>query len=307
MMMKMNKSLLVLCVCILSTSLFAQSTAKCGVSLGSKRSVKTNKQAPQFRATQIDKHYEPANRVLSVVAYIVTDCDSNITFDRPTLDSMLNQRLNVDFSNTGISFKFMRVDTVYNCKYYDLDYYPDPQGNGQDMGQEFKNTYHEPGVINFYIFGDLAKEGNASVLGFAGGSNEVHLDKDAISPSKYVISHEMGHFFGLYHTWEADQTAVERADGSNCSTAGDLICDTPADVDGSQYASAFVNCNYTGASFSHPDDGKLFPTVHNIMSYWSNDECACHFTPGQVQVMLKAYYEGLSAPYMQIPMRKELW
>ncbi|MBL0071623.1 MAG: hypothetical protein IPP34_07360 [Bacteroidetes bacterium] len=35
----------------------------------------------------------------------------------------------------------------------------------------------------------------------------------------------MGHFFGLYHTFET-QFGSELANGSNCATTGDLVCDT---------------------------------------------------------------------------------
>src|SRR5215813_10771098 len=50
-----------------------------------------------------------------------------------------------------------------------------------------------------------------------------------------VFAHEMGHYFDLYHTHETwkdsngDPTKVECPGGDNCSTAGDLLCDTPAD------------------------------------------------------------------------------
>ena len=44
------------------------------------------------------------------------------------------------------------------------------------------------------------------------------------------FAHETGHFFGLPHTFNPDESqTTELADGSNCSTDGDKICDTPAD------------------------------------------------------------------------------
>jgi len=50
-----------------------------------------------------------------------------------------------------------------------------------------------------------------------------------------VFAHEMGHYFDLYHThhtWldsDGYTTGVECPSGENCKTAGDLLCDTPAD------------------------------------------------------------------------------
>ncbi len=43
-----------------------------------------------------------------------------------------------------------------------------------------------------------------------------------------TIAHEMGHYFGLLHTHET-ANGTELVNGTNCGTAGDLLCDTPAD------------------------------------------------------------------------------
>jgi hypothetical protein len=51
-----------------------------------------------------------------------------------------------------------------------------------------------------------------------------------------VLSHEMGHCLGLYHTHHGTVTeegdsfqCPELVNGSNSSTCGDYIADTPAD------------------------------------------------------------------------------
>lgn len=43
-----------------------------------------------------------------------------------------------------------------------------------------------------------------------------------------TFAHEMGHYFDLLHTHET-KFGVECPSGNNCSTAADLLCDTPAD------------------------------------------------------------------------------
>lgn len=93
-----------------------------------------------------------------------------------------------------------------------------------------------------------------------------------------VLSHEFGHCLGLFHTHSGrgcdDYTnCAENINESNCSTCGDLICDTPADPCLSGNVNA--NCEYTGSSDFHPD-------VRNIMSY-APPTCLNRLTTGQVE------------------------
>lgn len=94
--------------------------------------------------------------------------------------------------------------------------------------------------------------------------------------SPYVIGHELGHFFGLAHTFDCTN-GIETA--QNCNLAGDLLCDTPPDhgpanfpypldicADGSQL---FGTCNCNGKCGSHGSctTGES-PECSNLMSYY---------------------------------------
>ncbi|MFD2937914.1 GEVED domain-containing protein [Spirosoma flavum] len=100
-----------------------------------------------------------------------------------------------------------------------------------------------------------------------------------------LVPHELGHTFNLLHTFEPfyGYERVTRGTGANCTTAGDLVCDTPADPYG-RYAGATNACisgcppNYT-CSFTD-DQGNLYtPSPTNIMSYYQ--PCIYDFTAGQ--------------------------
>jgi len=98
-----------------------------------------------------------------------------------------------------------------------------------------------------------------------------------------VATHEAGHWMGLFHTFEGGCHA-----DAACASAGDLVCDTPAQGTPSEGCpGAKDSC----PAFTGLDD------VRNYMDY-SDDACYTHFTMGQDQrmdAMMAAYRTGLGA------------
>ena len=92
------------------------------------------------------------------------------------------------------------------------------------------------------------------------------------------LAHEMGHCLGLYHTHET-AFGTELVSGTNCSTAGDLICDTPADPLINSTNVNGTTCVYFGTE-TDPSGASYSPDVTNNMSY-SPFDCRSLFTTGQ--------------------------
>lgn len=90
-----------------------------------------------------------------------------------------------------------------------------------------------------------------------------------------TYSHEIGHYFDLFHTHET-AFGLEYVDGSNCDIAGDLLCDTPADP---RLGSSNVNtaCQYIGSTLD-PQGDPYDPDPTLLMSY-SLKHCRDLFTP----------------------------
>lgn len=141
------------------------------------------------------------------------------------------------------------------------------------------------GTMNVYVPSSVSGSSSAYAY-FPGGPERVVVGANILQNAKFI--HEVGHFFGLYHTHADDVTYEgynvnyvhinELPDGSNCSFAGDLICDTPADP--GLAAANVVNCVYTG-------NPTFAPLVNNFMSY-APSACLTSFTPGQYNVMAYA-------------------
>ncbi len=126
-----------------------------------------------------------------------------------------------------------------------------------------------------------------------------------------TLIHELGHYFGLPHTFfghegsglncNTQMNNAEKVDGSNCTTKGDRICDTPPD-----YSSDRWQCNPQGEGCNQidPDGVQFRPDGTNYMSY-SNDACVSKFTANQVDVM-KALIDNLRQDLYNLPVPAQM-
>ena len=112
------------------------------------------------------------------------------------------------------------------------------------------------------------------------------LDGIVVTAFGILLAHEMGHYLGLYHTFEGGCFNFD------CATNGDRVCDTPPD--GSVQPSAACSspgnsCNtdtlsaYSNGFFTTdvPDQ------IDNFMDY-GNSSCSIRFTQGQADRMRAA-------------------
>ncbi len=95
-----------------------------------------------------------------------------------------------------------------------------------------------------------------------------------------TVTHELGHFFNLNHTFDGCTTSA------NCATSGDKVCDTPP-ANAETY-----NCPAPGSVIQC--SGAKVLTM-NYMDY-VDDPCMYMFTNGQATRML-AYYNTIKTQY----------
>ena len=110
------------------------------------------------------------------------------------------------------------------------------------------------------------------------------LDGIVITGFGHILAHEMGHYLGLYHTFEGGCT------NNNCLTDGDKVCDTPPDRSVKPSCSSPENSCSTD-TLSNYSNG-IFPAdvpdqVSNFMDY-GNSSCSNQFTQGQADRMRAA-------------------
>ncbi|HHB79118.1 MAG TPA: T9SS type A sorting domain-containing protein [Saprospiraceae bacterium] len=213
--------------------------------------------------------------------------------------------LNEDYSDT--EFRFYIKDADFS--YYDSDYIYDSPRTSQlatNQMQALKNANNN--AVNVFVVNNIGggAGGLGTVLGYYSGAKDwiVMIKKEPQAGSN-TLSHEMGHFFSLLHTFNGWEGApfqsssagwpkapfnspggpqTENQDGSNCSVAGDKLCDTPPDYN---FGIIWNNCNYTGGAQDYKGD-LVDPMENNQMCYFSG----CYpyvFTSDQINMMYGDY------------------
>jgi len=226
-------------------------------------------------------------RTLSVHIYIVAS--EFETYDYGTADYMPDwDFLNTLFDPIKLSFQICEETLIPEHNWNSLDKEPDIE-TGLDEENEMLAQFFQPNVINVYYVDEIINMPGdvttpAGYAYFPGGLDVIMMTKGG---GQWTLAHEMGHFFGLYHTFEGGGN--ELVNGSNCAFTGDLVCDTPADINGNS-----DGCVYTDMT---PDpNGDIYtPYMSNIMSYYGG--CEIEFTGGQ--------YNRLAWHYLNV--RNYLW
>jgi len=236
------------------------------------------------------------------------------------------QDLSDSFAPAGISFYVKDIDTYRNseCCFGEETY-------TKAEAERFIKKHNDPNAINIYVT-DFPFEGRNGIAEFPESYSQINIDdtfasddnnsvvtfRDGFINNSGVLQHEIGHFFGLFHTFHSkesnqDEPILQRI--GNCRGLleellelqdipgplgfhGDGIADTKPILNISMLKKSLVYRNYKDYFSSSPKNCTdqfnccidLFssfesdPEVwHNYMQY--NDEKRTTFTQGQIDVI----------------------
>jgi len=252
----------------------------------------------QLAHLRMEDHAVRIRNKTDVVTYplriaIVQKSDSIITLSEETVRTVL-YKLNNSFKETGFAFYLQQVDIIRS----DLSI-EDLSANQFNLYETFSAEHDIDNLLTIYVL-DHAKDfcditPTSVRCGRTGGFSFVLSDRaQNIVMSRFdlldekIMAHEMGHFFGLFHTFEEHMFGKDNFADNQCHSSGDRICDTPPDP-GTIYE-VYVNyssCEMIGLRSPEGDDYQ--PLINNYMSYYK----PCYlkeytFTQGQIDIMRAA-------------------
>ena len=211
---------------------------------------------------------------VDVQFYIIRNNNGTSAFIEPSTNDMLDE-LNQGFNEHYIFFNNIGTNTITNSSFVDINY--------DTQFSSLRSAGTNSAAINVYIVDSITNNDGGSIAGVALLGNKFLIINDTSSITSTLI-HEMGHVFDLYHT-HSTAFGIENILRTNCTVAGDLLCDTYADPNLS--GKVDISCNF------NPDPGEesYNPLIDNYMSY-SRRECRDDFTDDQVTRMRVAIQQN---------------
>lgn len=192
--------------------------------------------------------------------------------------------LNKIYANENLQFVLCNnIDYIYSDEFFVIDNYQEQN--------RLVNAYNLPNTMDvFYVANALTF--NMPICGYAslGWSTDGYIFVLNGCTGYRTLAHEVGHYLSLSHTFETG-LGVEFVNGTNCSTTGDLVCDTPADPNLNQNIN-YSACTYSGTQ-KDPNGDVYNPLPKNIMSYYYTS-CTSSLTGGQLQ-RARYYYDNIAA------------
>lgn len=228
------------------------------------------------------------NKTFSLSIHILTDTLGNKNITDAAIQTAISN-LNNYFSPICASFEICETFVHPNVR-------NDKVRKGIE-DKEIATMYNTANTINVYFVQEFvggenpcgyAPLGTMSTPPYTSTRDAIFILKSCVLGK--TIPHEFGHYFGLLHTFDTTY-GTELVNGSNCLTAGDLICDTPADP----YPTGTMGagCNLSpGVADTNGD--YYTPDGCNIMSYYNSPCDSFKFTTGQYNRMLEVMQKGRS-------------
>lgn len=284
----------------------------CGLSVADRTAIRErllqHKETLLLGKTKLEKTMSVTARISF---HILASDDGKITLsERKVLDQLC--QLNRDFEAVGIKFQLHQINYVHDAGIDD----------GAELEAKILKTTKDEQSINVFVVESIHRSTSidGNILGYFDSTNDwIVIDNEEVNDRSIVLTHELGHFFGLLHPyngWEEEPynqakhgsrapffspagVLTELVDRSNCEEAGDFLCDTPED-----YFFAFydIQCSFEG-KVTDPNGMQVDPAELNFMANFLQ-QCVrsdYFFSDDQISI-IKTDLNSKSRAYLKTPL-----
>jgi hypothetical protein len=284
---------------LLSSSIHGQDhlRGRCGVSFGDQMFVR-HMVDEAHRHVDLSKYDRNNTLYVPVKFHMVARTDGS---GRISYNAVLDQlcRLNRDFEEANM---VLYIHDGFN--FYDAtNPFENPSQFESLLAGQKSNE-----AMNIFITQNIPGGEGLNILGYYSPQRDlVVIRQSEVRDTSNSLSHEVGHFFSLDHTffgWEGDpydeqkhgnpvmlfnapgtQIPVELMNQLNCNVAADRLCDTPPDY---MFGLGASSCNWS-RDIRDRNNVRIDPMENNQMSYFLT--CARHqFTDQQVNRMFSDFH-----------------
>ncbi|MBN2272800.1 MAG: hypothetical protein JXR41_02115 [Bacteroidales bacterium] len=214
------------------------------------------------------------NRTFHLAVFITEDNDGETNVDPAEITKAISE-LNTAFERIKVTFALHSLSYIDNYHFDEIHL----ENNEKDLITQ--NNVRN--LINLFLVFHLYNEAGQEICGYtyfpSDSTDAILLNKACLNGT--FLTAQIGHFFNLYHTHETS-FGIELVARSNCQTAGDLCCDTPADPDLTLNVSP--DCQYTGKLKDASGDYYITTTANYMSS--SPLDCRCYFSDKQYRRMI---------------------
>ena len=222
--------------------------------------------------------------------------------------------LNEDYAPLDIVF-YLKDKTFNYINSTSLYTNPTNSSSGSKMALEKNNAGKNS--VNVFICENADTGGLGTTLGYYDPNLDlIVMRKSEVGSTTGTLAHEAGHFFSLLHVFNGwDQQAWneddhgnpvssqyspggvlnELADGSNCATSGDFLCDTPADYN---LGFSWSGCSTYGGGCKDYNGEELNPQEDNYMSYFIG--CSQYVFSEMQKDMVIADYNSPARTFLKV-------
>jgi len=257
----------------------------CGTTISEEESIQLEKllQSNETSSRRLVANDAVVNIPLKFHLFRRTDGSGGL--NQSQIDNLIAQ-VNDYYINANMLF-FQEGDINYIDDDDIYDFNADSEGDAT-VGNTVTN------VVNVYLFNSIQLSGSplCGYTRFPPSADRVFAVYSCVTNGNTTLEHELGHYFTLYHTHGTTNTGTtdELVNQSNCRSAGDRLCDTPADPNLSGQVDS--NCAYIGGATDA--NGDIYkPDPSNIMSY-APDRCADKFSRDQYDRIRTGFENGRS-------------